>query len=82
MLARLRRGCRMLDDRETGARQGFCAIGFAFGKTHPFVISILIGPADRDRFFPGQRAEEPFEVGRLLTGGIDTDREVNRSMFF
>jgi hypothetical protein len=46
-------GCRMLDDRETSARQGFRGIGFVFGKMHPIVISILIGLADRDRFSQG-----------------------------
>jgi hypothetical protein len=53
----------------------------AFSKMHPAEIPILIGLTDRDRFFPGRPAEEPFEVGRVRTGAIDTEREVNRSMF-
>ena len=48
---------------------------------HVAVIAILLGLTDGDRLLPRQRAEEPFEVGRVLTRGIDAHVEMDRSTF-
>ena len=70
---RLGRGSRLFDDREAGAGQGVHGVGLAFRKMDLAVIAILLGLADGDRLLPRQRAEELFQVGRVLTSGVNTN---------
>ena len=71
----------MFDEREAGAGQGLHGIGFALGEMDLAGIAIRLGLAHREGLLAGQGPEEPFEIGRVLTRGIDAHVKMNRSIF-
>lgn len=56
-------------------------VGLAFGKVHLAILLVACRFADRDGLRPGQLLEELQQVGRILTGGVDVNPEVDAGMF-
>jgi len=58
----------------------FGVVGGAFGEVGLLVILVAFGLADGEGDGQGQAAEEVFEIGRILSGGVDADMEARLGM--
>lgn len=75
-----RGGRRQLDDGETCHSLALGVVGSAFGEVGLLIVPIAFGLADGDGAGQGEAAQEGFDIGRVLTGGVDADVEVGLGM--
>ena len=77
---RRRRGVGLLDDGEAGHGLALGVVGGAFGEVGLLIVLVAFGLADGDGHGQVEAAEEVFEIGGVLAGGIDADVEVGLGM--
>ena len=75
-----RGGLGLFDDGEACHGLAFGVVGGAFGEVGLLVVLVAFGLADGDGQRQGEAAEEVFEIGGVLAGGIDADVEVGLGM--
>ena len=75
-----RGGVGQFDDGEACHGLAFGVVGGAFGEVGLLVILVAFGLADGQGQGQGQAAEEVFEIGGILAGGVDADVEVRLGM--
>jgi hypothetical protein len=66
----------LLDHGEAGHGLALRVVGGALGEVGLLVVLVALGLADGQRHGQGQAAEEVFQVGGVLAGGVDADVEV------
>ena len=69
-----------LDDGEACHGLAFGVVGGAFGEVRLLVVLVAFGLADGQGDGQGQAAQEVFEIGGVLAGGVDADVEVGLGM--
>ena len=77
-----RRGVGLLDDGEAGHGLALGVVGGAFGEVRLLIILVAFGLADGEGHGQVEAAEELFEIGGVLAGGVDADVEVGLRMLF
>ena len=75
-----RRGVGSLDDGEAGHGLALGVVGGAFGEVGLLIILVALGLADGQGHGQVEAAEELFEIGGVLAGGVDADVEVGLGM--
>ena len=78
---RRRRGGRLLDDGEACHGMAFGIVAGAFGEVRFLIVLVAFGLADRQGHGQAEAAQEVFEIGGVLAGGIDADMEMGLGMF-
>ena len=72
----------MFDDGEAGHGLALGVVGGAFGEVRFPIILVALGFADGEGHGQVEAAEELFEIGGVLAGGVDADVEVSLGMLF
>ena len=75
-----RGGVGLFDDGEAGHGLAFGVVGGAFGEVGLLIVLVAFGFADGEGHGQVEAAEELFEIGGILAGGVDADVEVGLGM--
>ena len=81
-LRRGRGGVGLFDDGEAGHGLALGVVGGAFGEVGLLIVLVAFGLADGNGHGQAEAAEELFEIGGVLAGGIDADVEMGLGMLF